>query len=252
MKTETRNLICRYLLATVGMFLVAIGVALSIISNLGTSPLSCPAYVANLKFPGISVGTFTWIVNCIYIFIQLGVLKKKFKKKYLMQIVASVIFGYLIDAGLWIFGWLHPGNFISRLGVIILSCFITALGTSIEVVAKAWMLSAEMTVYCISNTYNKKFNIVKIIMDSTLVVITMVAAWFFFRNPFGDLPISEVKGLLLGSNGSIVIGVGTIISAFLIGWFMKLTDPIAANLYLSFSKDLEDGREGVLKKKWKV
>lgn len=249
MKTETRDVICRYALATIGMFLVASGVALSIISNLGTSPLSCPAYVANLKFSAISVGTFTWIINCIYIIIQLGVLRKNFKPKYLLQIVASVLFGYLIDAGLWLFGWLRPGNFISRLGMIVLSCFITAFGTSIEVIAKAWMLSAEMTVYCISNTYAKRFNVVKIIMDSSLVVITMAAAWIFFRNPFGDLPLSEVKDLLLGSGGSIVIGAGTIISAFLIGWFMKLTDPMAARLYLSFSENLQDGRKGIFKKK---
>ena len=63
---ESKNIIIRYLVATLGLFLVALGVALSIKANLGTAPLSCPAYVLNLEYPSVSVGTFIFIVNMVY------------------------------------------------------------------------------------------------------------------------------------------------------------------------------------------
>ena len=63
MNAKVQDILVRYGIATVGLVLVALGVALSIISNLGTAPLSCPAYVLNLRIPALSVGTFTLLVN---------------------------------------------------------------------------------------------------------------------------------------------------------------------------------------------
>ena len=97
MNAKLKDILLRYGLATVGLVFVALGVALSIISNLGTAPLSCPAYVLNLQWPVLSVGTFTLLVNMTYLFIQWALLRKDFEARYLMQIVASALFGYLID-----------------------------------------------------------------------------------------------------------------------------------------------------------
>ena len=109
MNLKVKDILRRYTVATVGLVFVALGVALSIISNLGTAPLSCPAYVLNLQWPVLSVGTFTLLVNTSLMFIQLAVLRRDFKWKHLMQIPASALFGYLIDASLWALSWLHPG-----------------------------------------------------------------------------------------------------------------------------------------------
>ena len=88
MKVKTKDLLRRYGVATIGLMFVALGVALSIISNLGTAPLSCPAYVLNLHIPSISVGTFTLLVNISYLFIQIALLRKEFQARHLMQVVA--------------------------------------------------------------------------------------------------------------------------------------------------------------------
>lgn len=217
MNAKTRNVLIKYTVATVGMFLVAVGVALSIISNLGTAPLSCPSYLLNLWRPVLSVGTWTLIVNCSYLFVQLAVFRSKFKAKYLMQIIASALFGYLIDASLWLFAWLQPTGWASRLAVNVAAAAVTAVGVSIEVVARAWMLSAEMTVYSISKTFALPFNKVKIAMDSLLVVLSVVGCQILFGSP-------------LGSGDLYVFGVGTLILAVLPGWLMKFTDPLADSM----------------------
>lgn len=224
---KVRNILIRYTLATSGLLLVAIGVALSIIANLGTSPLSAPGYVlSGIDSVKLSIGTWTIIFNTIYIFIQLGVFRKRFKAKYLMQIPASIVFGYLIDFSLWMFSWLAPAGFLSRLVILVLSCFVTAMGVSVEVVSHGWMLSAEMTVYAIAKTYLKPFDRVKVIMDVCHVFLSSAIAFLLFRNPFGFGEFSGLAGVLTGQTEGVVIGLGTVLMAILAGGFMKITDPI--------------------------
>ena len=230
MDAKVKEKIRQYAVASVGLVFVALGVALSIISNLGTAPLSCPAYVLNLRFPALSVGTFTLIVNTSMILIQLALWRRKFKARYLMQIVASALFGYLIDGCLWALSWLHPEGFLVRVGLTLLAALVTAFGVSIEVAANAWMLSAEMTVLSFSQTFRWKFNIVKVWMDSLMVVIAALLCLWFFGDLFGAGEFTGWADLLLARTPGTVIGLGTLLLAVLPGLLMHLTDPLVARL----------------------
>ena len=220
----------RYSVASVGLIFVALGVALSIISNLGTAPLSCPAYVLNLRWPALSVGTFTLLVNSSLIIIQLALWRRAFQARFLMQIVASALFGYLIDASLWALSWLYPATFGARLGLTVLAGLVTAFGVSIEVAANAWMLSAEMTVAAFSQVFKKPFGPVKVVMDSLMVVIAALLCLVFFGDLFGAGKFTGWADLLLARTPGIVIGLGTLLLAILPGAMMRLTDPLVALL----------------------
>ena len=228
MNAKLKDIFRRYGFATAGLVLVALGVALSIISNLGTAPLSCPAYVLNLKWPALSVGTFTLLVNTFFMLVQIAVLRRDFKLIHLLQIVASALFGYLIDGWMWALGWLHPTGFAARLGLTVLAGAVTALGVSIEVAGKAWMLSAEMTAHAFAKVFRKPFHRMKIVMDSLVVVISAALAWLFFGNPFGSGAWTGLGDVLLARTPGVVIGLGTLVLAVLPGWMMRLTDPPVA------------------------
>ena len=230
MNQKAIDILRRYAVATVGLVFVALGVALSIISNLGTAPLSCPAYVLNLRWPALSVGTFTLLVNTSLIIIQLALWRRAFQARFLMQIVASALFGYLIDASLWALSWLHPATFGARLGLTVLAGLVTAFGVSIEVAANAWMLSAEMTVAAFSQVFKKPFGPVKVVMDSLMVVIAAVLCLVFFGDLFGAGKFTGLADLLLARTPGIVIGLGTLLLAVLPGAMMRLTDPLVARL----------------------
>jgi len=229
-KLKAKDILRRYVVATVGLVFVALGVALSILSNLGTAPLSCPSYVLNLHWPVLSVGTFTILVNLFYLILQIVLLRKDFKAKHLMQIVASAVFGYLIDGCMWALAWLHPAGFAARIGLTLLAAVVTAFGVSLEVAADAWMLSAEMTVAAFAKVFRKQFGPVKVVMDSLTVVISVVLAWLFFRNPFGAGAWTGAGDVLLARTEGIVIGLGTLLLAVLPGAMMRLTDPLVARL----------------------
>ncbi|MGN1210423.1 MAG: cytidylate kinase family protein, partial [Candidatus Cryptobacteroides sp.] len=70
MNAKIKDILVRYSVATFGLALVAIGVALSISSNLGTSPISCPPYVMAL-WGGLTVGEYTALMHQIFIILQL-------------------------------------------------------------------------------------------------------------------------------------------------------------------------------------
>jgi len=226
---KTKLIIIRYLIATMGLLLVAYGIGISIISNLGTSPLSCPSYVMEGVW-GLTVGNWTIIINMLYLVIQISLLRKNFKSAYLMQILATVVFGYMIDFSLWSLNWIHPSTIVERLILIIIACAVTAMGISIEVIAKAWMLSAEMTVFALTQVLHFKFSNIKIAMDSILVLISGLMAWLMFDNPFGSGQFTSLTDILLGNTEGVVIGTGTLLMALLCGGLMKFTDPIADKL----------------------
>ena len=230
MNQKARDILRRYSVATVGLVFVALGVALSIISNLGTAPLSCPSYVLNLHWPVLSVGTFTLLVNTSQILIQLLLLRKDFKARYWMQIPASAVFGYMIDGCLWALAWLQPTTFAARLGLNVLAGLVTAFGVSIEVAANAWMLSAEMTVAAFSHVLRKPFGPVKVVMDSLMVVISALLSLLFFGDLFGAGEFTGWADLLLARTPGVVIGLGTLLLAVLPGAMMRLTDPLVARL----------------------
>ena len=96
----------RYSIATLGLAFVAIGVALSIKSQLGTAPISCPPYVLSLMPDTFSVGEFTIMMHIFFILIQVLLLRKNFKLEYLMQLVPTFLFGYMCDLFIWLFNGL--------------------------------------------------------------------------------------------------------------------------------------------------
>ncbi len=87
---KVKNILIRYAIATIGLFFVAIGVALSIKSNLGIAPISAPPYVMDLwggfKIGGhaLTIGEYTIIMHMIFILLQIVLLRKDFKLEHLM------------------------------------------------------------------------------------------------------------------------------------------------------------------------
>lgn len=211
MKMEN-NLLKRYTIATAGLVIVALGVALSLKSNLGTAPVSCPPAVLNLKFSSISVGTFTWMMHLVFILSQAVMLGRKFKLSYLMQIPAAFIFGYLCDAWIWLLKDLTVTSYGMQMLLCILTVAVTAIGVRMEIAGDAWMLAGEKTTAVISEVSGKKFTNVKIAFDIYLVVISALFAYIAF-------------GRFSGNGSSIVIREGTLILALFTGLCMKITDP---------------------------
>lgn len=204
-----------YTISTLGLILVAIGVGISIKSNLGISPPSCPPTILNLKWTAISIGTFTWIMHLVLIGLQALILRKNFKLRYLMQIPAAFVFGYMCDAAIWLFDAINSPA--TNYWIQLLLCFaavpITAAGIKLEVLGDAWILAGDKTVAVLSEVMHAPFSRVKITMDVAFVALTALFAYVCF-------------GLLTGNGFTVVIREGTVVQAVLTGLCMRITDPL--------------------------
>ena len=210
---KLKNIAIRYGISTLGLIIVALGVGISIKSNLGISPPSCPPTILNLRWTGISVGTFTWMMHLVFIATQALILGKSFKLRSLMQIPAAFVFGYMCDAAIWLFDAIsNPAtNYAVQVLLSLASVVITAIGIKLEVVGKGWILAGDQIVVVLADALRKPFSTMKIIVDVALVVITAAFAWFSF-------------GLLTGNGSTVVIREGTLILALLTGICMRFTD----------------------------
>lgn len=113
-KKEIFNFILRCLLLVAGLFILALGIALSAKSGLGVSPVSSTAYVLSLVFPP-SMGTFNNLMNLIYMLIQLILLGRAFRISRLLQLVVVFIFSYFTDFTLELVSPLIVNGYVMQL-----------------------------------------------------------------------------------------------------------------------------------------
>lgn len=215
-----KDILRRYGISTLGLVIVALGVGVSIKSNLGIAPLSCIPTVLALKFQHISIGSFTIVFNLLFVLLQLVILGKEFKPERLLQIVPILAFGYLVDGAIWLFDALDSPatNYVVQLLLCLAAIVLTAVGIAVEVVGQGWMLPADAALSLLVQRTGSSFGVVKIIMDITLVAITAILSYAFFS-------------LLTGNGVTVVIREGTLLQAILTGLCMKVTDPVVGRVF---------------------
>ena len=83
--------IFRYLMFILGIGINSFGIALITKGALGTSQISSIPYVLSLKYSKISFGTWTFLLNILFIIMQVILLKKEFHPVQYLQIFANII-----------------------------------------------------------------------------------------------------------------------------------------------------------------
>lgn len=188
---------------TVGLFIMSLGVAFSIVSTLGTTPISSISYSLAL-ITNINIGITTFIFNASLIFIQMLILRSKFKKKRLLQFINCVLFGYFTDLALYLVSFVPFDNTIPFFILFLLiSIFLTALGIFIYMPANIAPLPGEGCVEAIAIVTNWRFSTIKIAFDASMVIISLIMCGLWYTNVLG------------------AVNIGTIISAFMVGFTLR-------------------------------
>ena len=206
----------RYLSFVVILFVIALGTSLSIRANLGSSPISAPPYILSL-IPGIwlTMGQLTICMHVFFITVQILLLRKDFEKRQFLQIVVSFLFGFYTDFTMWLTGFLQIPYTISPLAgyplrflELLAGGAILAFGIACEVRCDSLMLAGEGLPLAISKFLGKDFSRVKICTDTFLVSVGVGFMFVFFGR--WDLKM---------------VGVGTIVSMFYVGYMVRVFSP---------------------------
>ena len=202
MKKMKNNTAKRYLFFLIGILINAFGVALITKAALGTSPISSVPYVLSLRFTP-TLGAFTFVMNLIFIILQPVLLRRDYQPIQLLQIVVNIVFSWFIDVSMNLLGWLEPQNITVELLVLLLGCAVLGLGISVEVAPDVLLVPGEGLVGALTAASGRRFGSVKVAFDVTLVLISLALSLLFFH---------RLNGL----------GLGTVISALLVGRFVNL------------------------------
>lgn len=216
------HLLLRLAFFVLGVSINSFGIALITVGNLGTTQISGVPYVFSLQFPQLSFGVTTFIWNVLFIIIQVILLRREFKPSQFLQIVANFIFSAAVDVSMSILSFLNPQALWERLLCVVVGCMVLALGIVIELAPNIVVVPGDGLVNALSIVTKIRYGTVKVTFDVSLIIIASVCSLLLFGT----------------FNG---IGIGTIISAIIVGIFInvinrlfKFPDRIRA---LSLSRD---------------
>ena len=213
-KEKVVGFIWQHILLLLSMFFMTFGVALCVRSNLGSGVISSIPMSFSLAgeaglAPGLTIGGYTNIMNVILVVAQILVLRRRFEPLQLFQLLIGFVFGCLLDLNMWITSYFSsyetlPAQIIAQF----LGATILGIAVATEIRCGSVTMPGEGIQVAIAKVSGKPFPIVKIMVDTSLVVLAVISGFYFF----GTWPWT-------------VVGPGTLFAMFYVGYVVKLVNP---------------------------
>lgn len=193
----------RVLIYVLGLLSLALGVAFSINSRLGISPVNSLPYVVS-KITGQDMGTMVIAIFALFLLIQILILKKEFRWINMSQLIFSTMFGYFVNFAKTLVGDFSIPTYAGQLLMLLISISFVAIGVSLYVNVKLVNMPMEGMTMAVKDKFFPKrpFHDVKVIMDCTVVTTGIILSLIFLGGITG-------------------IREGTVLCALLVGKFMK-------------------------------
>ena len=201
---------------------MTLGVAISVKSDLGVTPISSIPYTMTVV-TGMELGLATMLFSVAVVLLQIVMLRKDYKPVNLLQIPIGVVFGLFLTAcGKLMNIFPDPQNAVLKFALMLFSTVFVAFGVFLYVPTGFVPLAPEGFLVAASKLTKLKFGTVKVICDVAMVIISLVTCLIAIK--------------FLGS-----VGVGTIVAAILVGTEVKL-----------FTKWFGEKRDRFIEKKKKI
>lgn len=202
----------RYVMLLFGLSLMSLGIAFSIRSDLGTTPISSLPFVLSVLTP-LSVGTLMIIMNLVFVGLQALILRRRFKPVQLLQIPVVVVFGLLNDAALWVVCGVTHSAYWQQWILVAIGIVLVGIGVAFQVKAQTTALAGEGLILALSDALIRGFGAkrpflfssVKIQFDSTLVLVSVVIGLVFAGGLAGVREGTVAAALCVGFVAHFVI-----------------------------------------------
>ena len=212
----------RLLVYLAGLYCMAIGVVFSAQSNLGVSPVGSLANVvyqiglaANAP-EWVNLGNCTIAVYCLYILTEFIILRRDFKPHMLLQLVASFLFGWMVNLATAMLAVLPaPESYAVQMVYLLCSIPLVAAGVMLYLSPNILPTPGEGMSLAISGKAGLSVGSSKTVFDCTLVVISALVSLLYFRRLVG-------------------VREGTVICALLVGFVMKQMQKVCQTGLLRF------------------
>ncbi len=172
-KSTPAQWVYRVLIYILGLFFMAIGVAISVNADLGISPVnSLPYVISKIIESALSscvIGVFT-----VYILAQIVLLRREFKWINLTQLIFSTIFGYFVDFAKWLLADFYIPTYAGRLVMLAISIVVVSIGVELYLEVELVPMPMEGMTLALAQVLKKPFPSVKIVVDCAVVLLGLV------------------------------------------------------------------------------
>lgn len=205
-----------------GHALMALGIALSTASDLGTTPVSSLPLVGSL-ITGLSLGATTVLVNVALLALQVLILRRDFRPAQLLQLLCLLWFGPFIDIAVWSLDRLGVGYsaYWQQWALTVAGIVVVGVGVALQVHARLLVLPGEGIAQAISFALQRRFGAsprfefgrIKTLTDTAQVLVSVILALVFLG---GFVGVRE-------GTVAAAIGVGWVVT-----WVMRALPPTQA------------------------
>ena len=223
-KSEPVQWVFRVLIYILGLFFMAIGVAISVNANLGISPVNSLPYVVS-QISGFALSSCVIGVFTVFIVAQIVLLRREFKWINLTQLIFSTIFGYFVDFAKWLLADFNIPTYAGRLVMLAISIVVVSIGVELYLEVNLVPMPMEGMTLALAQVTKKPFPNVKIVVDCTVVLLGLILSLVFLRRLDG-------------------VREGTIIAAVVTGKIIALVKKPLSPLVqkVCFGKAVEEAR----------
>lgn len=198
----------RWLTFLSGVFVMSVGIALSVHGQLGTAPISTFPAVLNAA-TSWSVGSVTVVMNMVFVLVQVLILRRRFQLFQLVQLPIAMVFGAVIDLSLFLTSWTQTNNYLLQWVVTICGALILGIGVYIQIQPKLLYLPGEGLVMALTQVTGVRFGTMKQLVDWSLVIISAIVSLILMHRLEG-------------------VREGTVFAAFAVGGVVKFIGSLRA------------------------
>lgn len=198
------------------IFFMALGISLVVRANLGTTAVTSLPLVVSMLVP-YTFGEVTMFINILLVVLQIFIARREFPLLQYFQILVSITLGLAIDFWSNVVSSLVLNHYALQLMTTILGCLVISMSIIMQLEANLVTNPTEGLVKVLALKFNLDFSKVKMRFDMSLVVIAIILSW-----------------VTLGK----IVGVreGTLVSAVLVGFFMRIIQSIKSNYQLKIKE----------------
>ena len=207
----------RCLVLFFGLFLMGLGISLVTRSTLGTSPISSVPYVLSLALP-FTFGEFTFLVTLLFFIAEIAIIGRDFPRPQYFQILIALLLGTFVDVGMFLSAGVQPGVYPEQIAIVLLGSAVLAFGIFLQITANVILNPGEGLVRAIAEKTHKRFGIVKVMFDTTLVTGAAIISFAAFGGIHGLREGTVISAILVGY---IILGFAFCYTRYDLGRFLS-------------------------------
>lgn len=188
-----------------GMAIHTCGIALITHAALGTMPVTTLPLAGSMVV-GASLGTLTFALNVTFFFVELVLLRSRFRPLLLLQLPSVFVFSAMIDLWLYFLASVPVANVWIGFGFSLIANVLAAIGILLQIKSDTLMQPVEGAVLATAMVTKRPFASLKIANDLLCVALAAIVSWIFLRH-------------------FDAIGIGTLVSALMVGYVVKILKP---------------------------